>query len=109
MDAGYGTRQDNTQKGRGFFGEIKRPDGSVSTEISIGVTIDNKQVEIPLIVPTLNRRELDYLIRTPVESRQFMDRMPKSIIEKAYDHAVMRLQTNKSPFAGPDELTEPPR
>lgn len=100
----YGNRADGTKKGKGYFGEVARPDGSVSTEISVGVGINGKQTEIPLMVPTLNKAELDYLINTPVKSKGFMSGMPKSIIEKAYDHAVMRIQDGKSPFAGPDEV-----
>lgn len=109
MDYGYGNRQDGTQKGKGYFGELKRPDGTVSTEISIGVGINGKETEIPLIVPTLSKKELNYLLVTPVESKGFMSNMPKSIIEKAYDHATTRIKNGQSPFAGPDEIQEPPK
>jgi len=49
----YGMRPDKTAKGSGYFGEIKRPDGNVMTEISIGVGLNGKETLIPLIVPTL--------------------------------------------------------
>lgn len=105
----YGNRVDGTKKGAGFFGVLKRPDGGVSTEISMGVGIDGKETEIPLIVPSLSKQELDYLLKTPIKSKKFFDNMPPSILEKAYDHAVMRMDQGKSPFAGPDEITEPPK
>ena len=109
MDYGYGLRADKTQKGRGFFGELKRPDGGISTEISVGVGINGKETEIPLIVPSLSKEELDYLLNTPVKSKRFFDDMPPQILQKAMEHAKMRIDQDKSPFAGPGEITEAPR
>jgi hypothetical protein len=104
----YGKRPDGTPKGKGYFGEIKRPDGNVMTEISIGVGLNNKQTLIPLIVPTLNRQELEYLRKSNVDSPEFMKNIPPSIINKAVDYASGRLKQNKSPFALPDEVMELP-
>jgi hypothetical protein len=104
----YGMRPDKTAKGSGYFGEIKRPDGNVMTEISIGVGLNGKETLIPLIVPTLNKSELNYLIRNNPDSEMFMEKMPKSIMDKAVDHAVMRMKENKSPFASPEEVTQMP-
>jgi hypothetical protein len=53
----YGNRPDGEKKGKGYFGEMKRPNGDVSTEISVGVGMDGKELEIPLIVPTLTKKE----------------------------------------------------
>lgn len=100
----YGKRPDNTPKGRGYFGEIKRPDGKVMTEVSIGVGLNGKETLIPLIVPTLNRQELEYLRKSKIDSPDFMKSIPPSIIDKAVDYASGRLKQNKSPFAGPDEV-----
>ncbi len=106
----YGNRADGTKKGTGFFGEIKRPDGSVMTEISIGVGLNGKETQIPLIVPTLTKREMDYLLNSDTESKTFMDKMPPSIIDKAVDHAVSRMKLGKSAFADDTEGTaEMPR
>lgn len=99
----YGNRPDGTKKGTGFFGEIKRPDGNVMTEISVGVGLNGKEVNIPLIVPTLDKKELNYLMRNDPKSSQFMDLMPPSIMNKAVDHAAMRMKEGKSPFISPDE------
>jgi hypothetical protein len=104
----YGMRPDKTAKGSGYFGEIKRPDGNVMTEISIGVGLNGKETLIPLIVPTLNKSELNYLMRNNPDSEMFMEKMPKSIMDKAVDHAVMRMKENKSPFASPEEVTKMP-
>lgn len=102
------TRPDKTSKGKGFFGELKRPSGGVSTEISIGVGIKGKETLIPLIVPTLTKDELGYLLKADPKSKTFYDKMPKSIIEKAVDHASMRIEAGKSPFADPDEIMKAP-
>ena len=103
----YGNRPDGTKKGTGFFGVIKRPDGNVMTEISIGVGLDGKETNIPLIVPTLDKKELNYLMRNDPKSPQFMEKMPPSIMNKAVDHAVMRMNEGKSPFIGEGENTVP--
>ena len=61
----YGKRTDGTKKGPGYFGELKRPDGSVSTEISVGVGFDDGEHEIPTLVPTLPHGD-----QPPAEWRQ---------------------------------------
>jgi hypothetical protein len=104
----YGNRPNGSAKGMGFFGELKRPDGGVSTEISVGVGIDGKETNIPLIVPTLTKKELNYLLRTDIKGKGFFNNMPSSIMDKAYDHAKTRMKSGMSPFAGPDEAVEAP-
>lgn len=104
----YGKRPDGTPKGKGYFGEIKRPDGNVMTEISIGVGLNGKETLIPLIVPTLNRQELEYLRKSKIDSPDFMKNLPPAIINKAVDYAAERLKQNKSPFALPNEVNELP-
>lgn len=93
---GYGTRQDGTQKGAGYFGELKRPDGSISTELSIGVDYGSGEKEIPTLVPTLSEAEKNYLLEgnEPTEA----------IVDKAIRHAIMREESGLSPFAGPEDL-----
>lgn len=103
----YGNRPDGTKKGTGFFGVIKRPDGYVMTEISIGVGINGKETTIPLVVPALDKKELDYLMRANPKARDFQERMPSTIIPKAVDHAVMRMKEGKSPFIGEGEKPVP--
>ena len=99
----FGNRPDGTKKGAGYFGVIKRPDGNVMSEVSIGVSLEGKETLLPLIVPTLNKQEMDYLMRNDPKSKTFMSKMPSTIIDKAVDHAVMRMKEGKSPFADPNE------
>ena len=109
MDYGYGERPDKTQKGKGYFGEIKRPDGNVMTEVSMGVGINGKEILIPLIVPNLTKQELDHLKKADIKSKTFFDDLPNGLIDKAYDHALSRMNQGKSPFAEPNEIAEPPK
>jgi len=94
----YGLREDNTQKGQGYFGPLSRPDGNISTELSIGVNIDGKDLEIPSLVPTLSLEERNYLLsgKSPTET----------IVRKAVDHAKMRLAEGKNPFAQKEDLPD---
>lgn len=104
-DYGFGTRPDGTLKGKGFLGELKRPDGTVSTEISVGYEINGKQIDIPLIVPGLNKKELNYLLKTDIKSKDFFKNMPDGLEEKAIAHAKKRLSEGKSVFADAEPLT----
>src|SRR4030042_453263 len=82
------------EKGLGYFGPLKRPDRAISTELSIGVTgpeYGNKETEIPLLVPTLAREEIDYLLAG--------NKPTKSIIRKAEEYARIRISKGLSPFA----------
>ena len=94
----FGKREDGTEKGEGYFGALKRPDGRVSTELSIGVNLDGKEVEIPALVPTLSKDEIDYLLNDGKPTDE--------IIQKAVDHAKLRISEGKSPFAQKGETVE---
>lgn len=87
----YGNRVDGTPKGRGYLGEIKTPDGRVMTEYSIGVDWGDGEQEIPTVVPGLTKEEIVHLARggepTP------------SIIDRAIEHALRRIEMGLSPFA----------
>lgn len=89
--SGYGKRADATEKGPGWFGELRRPDGSVSTELSIGVNLGGKEVEIPMLVPTLSASELKHLLSGGEPNPQ--------IVEKAVEFATTRIKAGASPFA----------
>lgn len=88
----YGKRVDGTEKGSGFLGELPMKDGSdgVMTEFSIGVNIDNKEMLIPSVVPTLTTKELDHLLKG--------GDVNDKIIKKAVEHARKRMKEGKSPF-----------
>lgn len=95
-------RADGSDKGQGFLGLLQRPDGKVSSEISIGVNLDGQEVEIPTMVPTLSQQERDWLINNDVSDPS---KLPRSIIQKAVDFARQRKQQGKSFFA---QATESP-
>lgn len=97
-DAGYGFRPDGTPKGQGFLGPMKRPDGTTSTEISVGVNLGGKEMDIPLMVPGLSKSELTTLLALPLDDN-FNKNLPKSILDKAVAHARQRMAEGKSVFA----------
>lgn len=98
-------RVDGSDKGEGFLGVLQRPDGNVSTEISVGVNIGGKETEIPLLVPTLTRKQVEYLLNNPVDDPS---KIPPAILNTATLFAQQRIAQGKSPFAQPDEqLTDP--
>jgi hypothetical protein len=93
-------RADGSQKGNGFLGVLKRPDGGVSSELSVGVEIGGKEVEVPSMVPTLSRKEVNYLLTTPVEKLDSADsKMFDGIVQKAAAHAKERIAAGKPVFA----------
>ena len=96
---GYGSRPDGTPKGKGYWGELKRPDGGVSTEITTGVNIDGKETNIPLLVPTLDPKEVKYLLDTDPHDKNFYKNMPPTIMDKAVKHALKRKSQGLSVYA----------
>ena len=96
------TRQnitDATLKGKGFFGEIPVNQGGAMTEFSSAYEQDGKMVSHPLLVPTLNKQEID-LLRMGIEPTP-------EIYKKAQDYAQQRIGAGQSPFATPQELRYP--
>jgi hypothetical protein len=87
-------RVDGTKKSkRGWLGPIKRDDGSVMTEYSIGLQIDGKETLVPSLVPTLSKNEIEFL-RTKKDSQP----IPEGIQRKAKAHAIKMIKEGKSPF-----------
>ncbi len=97
-------RKDGTEKGPGFLGVLKRPDGKVSSEISVSTSDlmgkDGKEVLFPTLVPTLTKEEVDFLLSSDLEKTE----IPDSIFLKAFDHARGRIKQGKSPFIEIDEI-----
>ena len=93
-------RTDGTMKGKGFFGLIKRPDGNVSSEISITTqdVIPGKETLIPTMVPTLTNKEIDHLLsgKYNPQGREGIDDV---ISRKAIDFARQRAAAKKPFFA----------
>jgi len=98
--APYGMRHSgDAPKGKGYFGELKHASGDVSTELSSEFEYKGKNVEHPLIVPTLTKGELDHLL----SGKQATD----EIYNKAESWAKSRIDQGKSPFAEPNEVRIP--
>lgn len=95
----YGLRHDaETEKGRGYLNELKRPDGKVMTEYSITVPVAGHDMDVPTLVPSLSIEEVKTLLNLPEHGK-----IPSSIIQKAAEHAEKRVKTGKSVFATPEE------
>jgi hypothetical protein len=89
-------RSDGTPKGSGYLGPIARPDGSISTELSMGTSdVDGQERDIPLMVPTLSEDEIRYLISAPADDWEHPTM--QSITAKAIDFARGR-QAKGQPF-----------
>lgn len=85
-------------KGQGWLGPLPRKDGGVSTEISIGVTIDGEEWEIPTLVPTLDYKERQWLVNNDISDPK---KIPQPIVDKATEFARQRIKNGLSPFNDP--------
>lgn len=74
-------------KGLGYFGALPRPGGGISTELAG----EQDGLYFPLMVPTLTKEELDLLLSG--------GRPTETIWKKAREHAILRGQSGKDPFA----------
>jgi hypothetical protein len=98
--APYGVRHSGEGvKGKGYFGGLQTKEGNVATEMSSEFEYKGKNVEHPLIVPTLNKAELDHLLsgKQPTEA----------IYSKAQAFAKKRIDEGKGTFAEPTEIRYP--
>jgi hypothetical protein len=89
-DPTAGDRADGKKKGRGWLGEIPTSDGKKMTEMSIGVELDGREVNIPLLVPSLNRSEIELLRQGNPPNDE--------IVRKAVDFAKDRMKHGYSPY-----------
>lgn len=92
----YGTRFDgSSNKGAGYFGELPRKGGGYSTELSVGVNLDGKEVEIPLLNPSLNSKEINHLLSGGKPTQEMID--------KSVAYAKQRWDAGKSQWANPQD------
>ena len=94
----YGKRPDSTAKGQGYLGELKLKSGGVATEYSTqsaAVKADGKQVDFPTLVPTLTKEEIALMQSDIIPNKK---PIPEPIMQKAIQHAKMRLEGGLSPF-----------
>jgi hypothetical protein len=92
-----GLREDGTPKGFGWLGTLIRPDGDVSTELSVSSDLFGKETSYPLLVPGLTPQEMQYLL-TAEPGPRFFQNMPPGLFDKATAHAAHRIKQGKSPF-----------
>ena len=89
-------RPGGAPKGKGYFGEIKSKDGRfVSTELTIGVDFGEGEENIPLLVPTLKKSQIDHLMAGKKPTDEMFD--------AAIDFALARKKAGLSPYADPEE------
>jgi len=79
----------------GYLGPIKLKGGGVATEYSIGINIDGEEIEMPTLVPSLTKKEIESMRTDIIPNRK---KIPKTIVKKAVDHAMKRRKEFKSPF-----------
>jgi len=86
------TRADGTKKGEGWLGPIEMTDGSGKTmsEYSIGVEFDGVETEIPTLVPTLTKAEVDHL--------RSGGKVTDEIERKAIEHAKLMKAQGRNVF-----------
>lgn len=89
-------RKDGTDKGDGYLGVLQRPDGGVSSEISISteLKVDGKNIDFPTLVPTLSQSQLDWLMTHGTN-----ERVPRDIVLTAEAYARQRLAEGRSVWA----------
>jgi hypothetical protein len=95
------TRQDGSLKSQiGFLGPILNNDGGVMTEFSTDMEVDGNKIEIPSLVPTLTADEVEYMKNMKGGAGFNIKEIPMemTIINKARQHAMERLQAGMSPF-----------
>ena len=86
-----------TYKGQGWLGPIKRPDGELSTELTMSWRDVLGGTDIPLLVPTLTQEEIDSLMSVHPSKIPTLPNF-KSIQNKAIQHAYDRDKQGLSPF-----------
>ena len=91
-------RSDGSKKSaRGFLGPIKNNvTGGIMTEVSVDLDIGGQRIQVPTLVPTLTKKEIEILSNMKLEGNA--KNIPKSIIDKAAAHAKKRMAQGKSPF-----------
>jgi hypothetical protein len=94
-------RQDGSPKSQiGFLGPILNNDGEIMTEFSTDMEVDGNKIEIPSLVPTLTADEVEYIKNMKGGAGFNIKEIPMemTIVNKARQHAMERLQAGMSPF-----------
>ena len=83
-------RPNGTAKGAGFLGSIPAAGGKTMTELTIGVNIGGKEMDIPSIVPTLTQAEIQHLANG--------GKPTNDIVNKAVAHAKERMNNGQGVY-----------
>ena len=94
----YGNRPDGTKKGKGFMGEIKRPDGTVMTEVTSGYNIDGKEINLPLITKYSTKEDIEFLKRANLKDKNYLKNAPAGLEDRAIKHAMDRKKAGLSVY-----------
>ena len=91
-------RSDGSKKSaQGFLGPVKNNvEGGTMTEVSVGMEINGQEMEVPTMVPSLTKEEIETLANMKLEGNA--KNIPESIIMKAKQHALQRIEQGLSPF-----------
>ena len=82
---------------QGFLGPVQNAvSGKTMTELSIGIEINGREMQVPSMVPTLTPEEIEILRTNDFEGRA--KDIPESIMRKAKEHAEMRIEQGLDPF-----------
>ena len=97
------TRVDGTKKSaQGWLGPIQNNvDGGTMTEVSVEFDDVLGGAPIPMLVPTLTKKEIETLSNMQIEGNA--GKIPQSIKMKAIKHALERDKKGLSPFFSGDE------
>ena len=88
--AKYGKRIDNTNKERGYLGEVRMPDGrDVMTEMSVGMP-NTEDTFRPAITKGIHPADLNYIRET--------GKVPEDVYATSKLSADKRIAEGKSPF-----------
>ena len=90
----------STKSARGYLGPIENNvDGGTMTEFATDMQYKGKSIDVPTMVPTQSKEAIAYMQNMePGRGWNMKDPMAKEIINKAREHARMRLEQDKSPF-----------
>ena len=97
----YGLRHQSDQgcKGEGFLGTVPDQAGNPMTEYTTGVEMNGKETDIPTLVPTLTREQVQQIRNYQVD---------EGIQRKALAHALQRMKAGRSVYAEPGEVYDLP-
>ena len=90
----------STKSARGYLGQVvNNVSGGTMTEFATDMQYKGKSIDVPTMVPTQSKEAIAYMQNMePGKGWNMKDPMAKEIINKAREHARMRLEQDKNPF-----------